>query len=207
MTVLSQELAIGLITGGFGLLGVVVGSWLTTREARRKETRDDDRRYRTAARLVKDDLLRAELLLSENPASFSLEVAVAYLTPTHWVEYRDDLLAALNDGQWLDVSIAFNTIETMRALIVQRKEWPLTGGRIEMANGFSEQVSKGSERIPSESPGGRARRERHYRWSGRWQRVSFLFRHPVRRWQGHQIERRAKASLKVKELSKEREGD
>jgi hypothetical protein len=204
---LSQDLAFGLITGGFGLSGVLVGGWLTTHEARRKENREDERRYRTAARLVRDDLHRAELLLSENPTAFPPDLAIEYLTPAHWTEYRDDLLAAVNDGQWLNVSLAFSTIDTMRALVVHRKEWPLTGSRIAMASNFSETVKNGYQSIPGEIPSGLVRRERHYRWSSRRDRLGFLIRHPVRRWQSHQIERRARASLRAKERSKEKERD
>jgi hypothetical protein len=197
---LSQEVAIGLITGGFGLLGVVVGGWLTTREARRKEREDGERRYRTAARLVKDDLMQAELVLAENPTVLPRALAIAHLTPAHWSQYRDDLLAALNDGQWIDVSLAFNTIETMRALIVDRDEWPQTGGRVELARKYSETVSKANERIPGELPSSGARRERHYRWVGRRERITFTIRHPVRRWRGIQINRRA--ARKAKQQSK-----
>lgn len=131
----------------------------------------------------------AIMLQSKTP----VQVSYAYqsLECRNWQQYREDLAAILNPGQWNDVSDVFFRIEGCRRLIELHNQWPLPGEGAELAVQYGDDAYDAFMSLPYQHPTASRREDRKDTWKVRRKQL----RHPVhtyrnrRYWKKRQAER------------------
>jgi len=141
------------LVGVAGILGTFFApAWATRKAARRRERRD----FRTASRLVLDELETIEIhfrLLVEDGRVPTRDLADGFLPTAAWNEYKAVLAEMLDDNDWAGIPTMMGTIDHHRLLIGdQGAGTQLSQTLLDRANEAADLVHELRERLERAAP-------------------------------------------------------
>jgi hypothetical protein len=135
------------ISGGAGLVGALVGGWLSRRAtlegererqrfARQEAEQDYAARLRASARLVLDDLVAYEAALRIIPKAGWYPAL--NVDPRHWEEHASELARGLAPVEWRTVGRAFSARAILTATLTA-----MVGSRLHLPTSELEATARG----------------------------------------------------------------